>query len=86
MSQPVEYVLLWSQSQNAFHIERTLDMLEANRRAFLEDRRMDYVAVLHGTRDECSDLADQTRDVLCKREMNRRAAQDAIEQASRQTA
>lgn len=61
------HVLLWSQSQCAMHIEPVSSMLTHNRRAYVEDRRMDYVPIAFGTRDLCSALAEKVRQTLNKR-------------------
>lgn len=61
------HVLLWSQSQCAMHIEPVSSMLTHNRRAYVEDRRMDYVPIAFGTRDLCSALAVKVRQTLNKR-------------------
>ncbi len=77
------YVLLWSHSQCAFHIEPHADMLDANALAFKEDRRMDYVALMAGTDDECHRMADKLRPILRKRQVARADAMDAIDAARR---
>jgi len=66
-----QFVMLWSQSQNCFHIERVRDMYDANAMAFREDRRMDYVPLHIGTEDECHALASKLRPTLRKREEGR---------------
>jgi hypothetical protein len=62
------YVLLWSQSQNCFHIERAIDMLAADADAFKENRRMDYVPLVIGKENECDAMANKLRPILRKRE------------------
>ncbi len=61
------HVLLWSQSQCAMHIEPVSSMLTHNRRAYVEDRRMDYVPIAFGTREECDAAASRLRPVLNER-------------------
>lgn len=61
-------VLLWSQSQNAFHIEPVKHMLTSNRRAYADDRPMDYAPVFFGDQNECCSLADRLRGTLRCRE------------------
>ncbi|RYF76814.1 MAG: hypothetical protein EOO22_00810 [Comamonadaceae bacterium] len=61
------WVLLWSQTQNAFHVERLAEMLEANRRAYTEDRRMDYVPLVVGKAQEVGETADACRATLFHR-------------------
>jgi hypothetical protein len=61
-------VLLWSQSQNALHIETIEEMLEANRNALEENRRMDYVPIFIGSDDECHKAATGMRKVMHARD------------------
>lgn len=65
------YVLLWSQSQNSFHIERHRHMMDANRKAYAEDRCMDYVPLFVGTHDFCCRMADNLRKTLASRALER---------------
>lgn len=65
------FALLWSQRQNAFHIERVKHMLDANRRAYGEDRCMDYAPIFIGTESGCQQLADTLRGTLRQREDQR---------------
>lgn len=65
------WVLLWSQRQNCFHIERVRHMLAANRRAYAEDRSMDYAPVFIGTDQACHMLADTLRGTITRREEDR---------------
>ncbi|MES1979740.1 MAG: hypothetical protein V4451_17000 [Pseudomonadota bacterium] len=58
------HVLLWSQSQCALHIESVGDMLKANRRAYTENRRMDYVPLFIGQREVCDSLASAVRNTM----------------------
>lgn len=62
MSTTASHVLLWSQSQCAFHIEPVADMLRENAAAFVEDRRMDYVPIAVGSENGCHRAADHLRD------------------------
>lgn len=62
------WVLLWSQSQNALHLERQNDMLRSNCRAYVANRRMDYVPLQVGTREECEGIAAKVRGTLAERE------------------
>lgn len=61
------HVLLWSQSQNAFHIERHQHMLDSNRRAYADDRHTDYVPLIIGTHDFCCRMADKLRGTITSR-------------------
>lgn len=74
-----KWVLLWSQSQCAFHIEQVKDMAKANAAAFNEDRRMDYVVLHIGTRDEVDHLADHLRPTMRKRQEARALAWELID-------
>lgn len=75
------WVLLWSASQCAFHIESVADMLDANRSAFAEDRRMDYVPLAVGTEDHCHAAADALRPTLRDRQQGREQARAVIDAA-----
>jgi hypothetical protein len=61
-------VLLWSKSQNCFHQETLLDMLETNTRAFQEDRHMDFVPLIIGDETVVDALADELRPMLRERQ------------------
>lgn len=76
-----KWVFLWSQSQCAFHIEPLEQMIKANAAAFNEDRRMDYVPLFIGSRDDVDSLADHLRPTIHKRQDARAAARDAIDRA-----
>lgn len=62
------HVLLWSQSQNALHVETSNEMYKKNCDAFAQNRRMDYVPIFFGDEDECREAAHAFRHIL----MNRR--------------
>ncbi|APW37148.1 hypothetical protein RD110_08010 [Rhodoferax koreense] len=61
------WVLLWSHSQNAFHIESFAEMLSSNRRAYSDDRAMDYVPLYAGRKDECHKISSAVRSTMIKR-------------------
>jgi hypothetical protein len=65
------YVLLWSQSSNGLHIEPFARMLESNRSAYAENRRMDYVPIFIGEKDGCHAIACTLRNTLATREVTR---------------
>jgi len=67
-------VLLWSRSQNVLHIEPLSRMLDKNRRAYVADRRMDYVPMFIGSDDDCHAAAASMRQTLIKRQDQREAA------------
>lgn len=62
------WVLLWSQSQNALHIESFGAMLSKNRSAYADDRRMDYVPLFAGPKDDCDKVSNSVRNTLVHRE------------------
>lgn len=64
------HVLLWSQSQDALHIESVADMLSANGSAFAANRPMDYVPLAFGTDDECHAGANKVRAIMEKRNVS----------------
>jgi len=64
---PELWVLLWSQSQNALHIERLRDTLKSSRDAFADDRQMDYVPLYVGDRDGADLVADTVRPIVRNR-------------------
>jgi len=62
------WALLWSHSQNAFHVERVADMLASNREAYVANRPSDYVPLFIGAQDDCRKAADSSLCVLNSRE------------------
>lgn len=62
------WVLLWSQSQNALHVEPVEDMLSSNRQAYSEDRRTDYVPVCIDHEEVVHQVADAIRHTMRARE------------------
>lgn len=62
-----QWVLLWSQSQNATHIERLEDMLSSNREAYRDNRRTDYVALFVGERGHVDAAALHCQSTLMGR-------------------
>lgn len=40
-----EFAVLWSPHQNAFHVESVGEMLETNRRIFIEQEKGDFVVL-----------------------------------------
>lgn len=77
------HVMLWSQSQCALHIEPIERMLSSNRRAYADDRRMDFVPLFVGSEDDCDALANAIRNTMHTRQDARRigAAAQATEAA-----
>ena len=62
------HVMLWSQSQCALHIEPVEAMLSSNRRAYADDRRMDFVPLYIGTDEDCRAIADDIRGTMRHRQ------------------
>lgn len=71
------HVMLWSQSQCALHIEPLDAMLSSNRRAYADDRRMDFVPLYIGTDEDCRQIADSVRGTMKARQDARREASQA---------
>lgn len=67
------WVLLWSQSQCALHVESLRDMQRANLEALHDDRRMDYVPLLIAAREEVDEAAEAIRPLIRKRQEERSA-------------
>ncbi|HQS00775.1 MULTISPECIES: hypothetical protein [unclassified Polaromonas] len=65
------WALLWSQSQNALHVEPIQAMFSSNRRAYTEDRRMDYVPIYIGKEEAVRSLADKIRHTVHARDQVR---------------
>jgi hypothetical protein len=65
---PTVWALLWSQSQNALHVERLTDMQQTNVDAFRENRRMDYVPLFIGSRAVVDIVAKAVRPIVHARE------------------
>lgn len=68
-----QWVLLWSQSQNALHIEPLERMLSSNRDAYKEDRRSDYVPLYIGERSHVDAASAYCHGTLAEREQRPRA-------------
>jgi hypothetical protein len=68
MTEP--YVLLWSQRQNALHIEPLEFMFTNNRNAYRDNRGGDYRLLLIGTREEVDATCDSMRSTMANREFD----------------
>ena len=75
---PEVWVLLWSHSQNALHIERLTDMHQTNLEAFSEDRPLDYIPLQIGSRDAVDMAANVVRPIVHAREEARAARREVI--------
>ena len=63
-----QYVLEWSQKQGMPHVQRLIDTLSTNRRAYRDDMPTnDYILIAIGTFDEMMDAADAITPTLAKR-------------------
>lgn len=74
------FALLWSQSQCALHVESLTDMLSSNRRAYTDDRRMDYVPIFFGSDEACHEIGKALRGTMGDRQRIRAMAPDRIQQ------
>lgn len=58
------WVLLWSQRQNAFHVEPLPSMLARNRAAYADNKPGDYRVLHIGYREEVDATADACRATI----------------------
>jgi hypothetical protein len=65
-----QWVLLWSQKQNALHIEPMDRMLTINRNAYRDNRPGDYRTLFIGPRDVIDAAADAMRSTMADREFD----------------
>ncbi len=65
-----QWVLLWSQRQNALHIEPLEHMLKMNRQAYRDNKGGDYRLMLIGARAEVDATADSLRSTMAQREFD----------------
>jgi hypothetical protein len=69
-----QWVLLWSRSQNALHIEQFDSMLSNNRSAYRDDLESDYLPIAVGTQHDVDACAAHCRaTLLARREDCRRS-------------
>jgi hypothetical protein len=61
------HVLLWSQRQNALHIEEIEARLSANRLAYRENSPTDYIPLMFGTSDQCQGTANNLHGTMASR-------------------
>lgn len=62
------YVLEWSKKQGFFHIQKLVNTLANNAKAFEQNKSLnDYHILGMGTQQEMSDLADSLRNKLYER-------------------
>lgn len=63
----MQWVLLWSQSRNALHVETLARMLENNRFAYRENHPSDFVTLVIGDRKLIDDTVQNLRPTLERR-------------------
>lgn len=68
------WVLLWSKSQCATHVEPLKDMLDNNLRAYQLDRRMDFVPLAIGSEADVRHAAAEIRPTMRDRQNQRQGA------------
>lgn len=66
-----QWALLWSQAQNALHVETLAQHTSSNRQAYADNEPGDYRMLLVGTRAEVDATAASIRQTLVQREANR---------------
>ena len=65
------WVLVWSHSQNATHVEPLSRMLASNRRAYADNTPMDYVPLYIGDQESAHTMSRSLRQTLRERESER---------------
>ena len=67
----MNWSLLWSQRQNALHIEPFEDTLSKNRQAYTDNRGGDYRLLFVGPKEDVEKAADAIRHTLRDRALSR---------------
>lgn len=67
----MSHVLLWSQRQNALHIETLDQHLSLNRQAYRDNQGGDYRVMFIGTREEVDNAATALRNTISDRSKHR---------------
>jgi hypothetical protein len=62
-----QFVLLWSRTANALHVEPLEKMLSHNRESYTDNERVEYVPLYVGTEAEVDAAADACRGTLAAR-------------------
>lgn len=62
-----QYVLEWSKRSNCFHVQKLCDLLAKNQECFLRDSSHDYIALMVGSFDAVTAMAENQRDKLKER-------------------
>ena len=66
-----QWALLWSQAQNALHVETLAQHTSSNRQDYADNRPGDYRLLLVGTRAEVDATAASIRQTMVQREAGR---------------
>jgi hypothetical protein len=66
-----QWVLEWSNKQNAFHVQPAINSMESNLNKLISGGRCDYITVFIGTQDACHEVAANYRHYLKSREDKR---------------
>ena len=62
------YCLEWSKKQNCFHVQKLAYTLAKNQQAFILDTSHDYIIIMIGTFEVCTEMANTHRETLVDRE------------------
>jgi len=62
-----QWVLEWSQKQNAFHIQPLSASLARSQEMFLENKTHQYITLMVGEKNICEKMADDHRHRLDER-------------------
>ena len=63
-----EYCLEWSKKQNNFHVQKLVYTLAKNQESFIKNTSHDYIVIMVGTFEVCTEMADTHRETLVERE------------------
>ena len=77
-----QWVLCWSQRQNALHVETLERHASSNREAYAENRAGDYRLLLVGSRDEVDATANSIRATMAQRATDSACARVSVEKAA----
>ena len=62
------YCLEWCKTQNNFHVQKLIHTLAKNQDCFIADTSHDYIVIMIGTFEVCTEMADTHRKTLVDRE------------------
>ena len=63
-----DYCLEWSKKQNNFHVQKLVYTLAKNQDCFIKNTSHDYIVIMVGTFEVCTEMADTHRETLIDRE------------------